>query len=117
MLRVFIVWVAVLLLVGTVAACPIMNCPMMQAPSDDCCSGGTTHPARCPQHQNSNDCPYQVVEKAIASKIFSSTVGAVVVESCIQPLGLLMQARSAAPSFVFSPKGSRRHLLLCTLLI
>lgn len=116
MLRAFIVWVTVTLLIGTVAACPMMNCPMMQVASDDCCSS-TSHPSHCPQHQNSNDCPYQVVEKAIASKISSNTVGVAVVDRSASVSSVLLEVPATIPVHHFPVDGSDLHLRLCTLLI
>jgi len=125
MLRSVITWSVVTLLVGAVAACPVaaacqtMNCAMTQmgqSPLDDCCAN-TSHPSKCPQHQSSNDCPYQVVEKTLAAKISSHLVDPAVVGSSADESGVLVETEEFLPVRQFLPDGSGLHLRLCTLLI
>ena len=118
MLRALVIWVVVTLLVCVVGACPIANCPMMRISqsTDDCCNSAG-HPSDCPQHQKSSDCPYQVIEKALASKISSPAVDAELTGLGADSAGARVEAADAVPVRELPQNGSGRYLRLCILLI
>jgi hypothetical protein len=55
-----------LILIGIVALCPALLCPLVaasQTSSDSCCHKSQTHSAPCPP-KTVPDCPYSILEKS-----------------------------------------------------
>jgi len=118
MLRAVIVWSMLTLLVSAVTACPMINCPMMQISqsSDDCCSPAN-HPSDCPQHQSSLDCPFQVAEKALISKVSAQFGDPAVAGPFIVVPVMRLEAVASVRVREFLVNGRGQYLQLRTLLI